>query len=286
MVLKKILDLKKTKLDKNGIWTTNITSSNEVKSSRKTWERIYDYNASKLKKDREDFKKNKLNDHMGYISKAHKFTPSTVYLEIGCGPAYIGEHLMSKYNCGFVGIDFNYQMLVVLKKYLEGKKYKKFILIHADRNKMPLKSNSIDFIYGGGVIEHFKRTDSILKELYRVLKRGGAVFNTVPAFNFFWPMSMKKNIPSYLVLKQIFEFLHINLLKNRLLDKYHGYELSFGLTQLKKVHEKIGFSSSDAGAFAFHPSSGKLRNRFLRETYFNLSKHSLISPVVYIAAKK
>lgn len=286
MNINKILDKKKLKKDKQGIWTTNLKLTPETKSSQIIWEKIYYFNLRDFKKDRKDFFANKLQDHFSYIKSTFEFNPKTIYLEIGCGPSYIGECLMKYYNCFFIGVDFNYQTLVILKNYLEKLNYKKFILIHADINKLPIKSNTIDFIYGGGVIEHFKNPNIVQKELYRVLKKNGIAFNTVPAFNLFWPMSMKKNIPSYPILKQLFEFIHINLLNKKMLNKYHGYELSFGIRQLKNMHKRIGFKSSIAGAFAFHPSSRRLKNRFLRSAYFYLSKNSLISPIIYIAAKK
>lgn len=286
MIVNNFLKTDKLKKDKNGIWVTKDNFSKETFSSQKTWEKIYDFNMNKLKKDRKDFEENKLEDHIKYILNSYKFNPKTVYLEIGCGPSYIGEYLLNHYKCTFIGVDFNYQMLVTVKKYFDNLGYKNTIFIHADIKKMPIKNNTIDFTYGGGVIEHFTNTKSILKELHRVTKAGGVTFNTVPAFNFFWPVSMKKNIPSYPLLKQLFGFIHIKILKNKLLEKYHGYELSFGINQLKKLHKKIGYSSIKGGAFAFHPSSAKLRNKFLRESYFNLSKISLFSPIIYIAAKK
>jgi len=286
MKIAEIVNRKKAKQDKNGIWKTELRMSRDLSANHKTWEKIYNFNIAKLEKDRIDFKQNKLKDHISYIKKYFKFTNQTVYLEIGCGPSYIAEYLMNTYDCFFIGIDFNYKMLVTLKKYFDNKGFKKYILIHADINDMPLKTGTIDFIYGGGVIEHFKDPAKIINELHRVLKKGGIAFNTVPAFNLFWPMSMHKNIPSLPILKQIFEFFHIKLLNNKLLSKHHGYELSFWQSQLKKIHKKIGFKTSHTGGFAFHPSDKKLKNKFLRNLYFNFSKFSLTSPIIYIAAKK
>lgn len=285
-ILNNIVNTKKAKLDKNGIWITDFKLSKEVSTSHETWEKIYNFNLAKLKTDRAEFNESKLNDHVSYIEKYYKFTSKSIYLEIGCGPSYIAEYLIKTYNCNFIGVDFNYGMLVTLKNYFDSKGYKNFLLIHADINHLPIKNDTIDFIYGGGVIEHFKNPNIVLKELYRVLQKDGVAFNTVPAFNLFWPVSMKKNIPSFPILKQAFEFFHLNLLKSKLLNKYHGYELSFGKSQLKNIHRQLGFKSTFAGAFAFHPSKKKLKNRHLRNIYYRLSKYSLISPIIYISAKK
>jgi ubiquinone/menaquinone biosynthesis C-methylase UbiE len=284
--LVQLLSKNKVSFDKNGICIAKSKLTNDTLTSQSTWENIYNFDLKKLLRDRKDFNESKLKDHTSYIVKHYNFTPQTVYLEIGCGPCYIAEYLMANYNCYFIGIDFNYKILLSVKKYFDSKGFKKYILIHGDLKNIPIRKNSIDFIYGGGVIEHFRDTTHILKELFNVLKPGGVAFNTVPAFNFFWPVSIKKNIPSFPIAKQLFELIHIKLLNYRLLNKYHGYELSFGINQLKRMHAKVGFKNSVAGAFAFHPSFKKMPNKHLRNFYYALSKISLISPIIYIASKK
>lgn len=49
---------------------------------------------------------------------------------------------------------------------------------------LPFKTNSIDLIYAGHVIEHLQIDKALefLKEIYRVLKPGGKVFIVVPDF--------------------------------------------------------------------------------------------------------
>lgn len=281
-----IIDKGKVKLDKNGIWVMYLSLSNESKKSQKTWEKIYDFNLKKLKADRIDFRENKLQDHISYIDKEYHFTSDTIYLEIGCGPSYIGEYLSKKYKCYFIGIDFNYQVLVSLKKYFDELGLKKYVLVHADINHMPIKPNSVDFIYGGGVIEHFKDTQRILEGLYKILKKNGVVFNTIPAFNFFWLTRFWNNIPSFTPFKKIFEIFHIQIFKYELLNRYHGYELSFTLHKLDELHKKARFRDIKSGSFAFHPSKKKLSNKFLRRLYYAFSKNILFSPVYYVLGNK
>jgi ubiquinone/menaquinone biosynthesis C-methylase UbiE len=264
----------------------DLSLSDEEKKNQQAWERIYNFNSRAMKKDRDDFIANKLNDHVSYLEKLFLFNSKTVYLEIGCGPAYIGEYLMKKYKCSFVGVDFNYPMLVSLNKYLKAKGYKNFSLIYADVKKMPLYPNSIDFIYGGGVIEHFKDTQQLLRHLHRILRREGVSFNSVPAFNFFWLARLWNSIPAVPVIRQFFEYIHLTVLKGWLLKKYHGYELSFTLSSLETVHKKAGFKNISGGSFAFHPSSNKIRNKLLRDTYYYLSKKTIFSPMYYTHGHK
>ena len=285
--LKSLLDSTKIVGEKNGILFTNIALKNELEISKRSWERIYDFEAKDLEQDRADFFKNKLDDHFRIISQFKKFSKDEVCLEIGCGPAYIGEYLMKNFDLNFIGVDFNLKILDSLKQYFDKHGLKKYLLIYADINDMPLRDNVIDFIYGGGVIEHSTDTLKILKELNRVLKEGGVSFNTVPAFNLSWlPLRFYNNIPSTPILRSIFEFIHVRIFKNKILGKNFGYELSFTQHNLKRIHKLAGFKKMGVEAMTFHPSPKKLKNQYLRNTYYFFSKLHFISPVYYISAYK
>lgn len=281
-----LIDKTKAKLDKNGIWKTSLGLSEEVALSKKVWDNIYNYGIKTLEKDIKKFNKTKLQDHLKFILKSYDFTDKTVYLEIGCGPSYIGEYLLKTYNCYFIGVDLNYEMLVTLKKYLDSKGYKKYILIHADINQLPIKNETIDYIYGGGVIEHLPDTKHILKELYRVLKKGGVSFNTIPAFNLWWLIRFYNNIPSLPGLKQLFEFIHIKVLKEKILSKYYGYELSYIPIQLWSLHNELHFKHIHTGPFTINPDPKKLHNLALATVYRILSSNILTCPVYYVYGVK
>lgn len=285
-LLLNIVDKNKARMDHNGIWVSDVALSSEANISKNAWEKIYNFDPEQLKFDRKDFDENKLDDHVLYIEKSAKFNTDTIYLEIGCGPAHIGEYLMKKYDCSFVGIDFNYPMLLTLNKYLKEKGYKKFILIYADMLKMPLKENSVDYIYGGGVIEHMSDSMGALNELGRVLKKGGVAFNTVPAFNAAWLVRFYNNIPYTLVLKKAFEFFHLKMLRNSILEKFYGYELSYTLNQLRRLHENVGFHDIKAGSFAFHPSDKRIKSVRIRSLFYRISKSHFFSPMYYVYARK
>lgn len=286
MTFKQILNLRECKKNKDGIWISKDSVLNQNEISEKSWKRIYSFSLNKLIREKNDFNKNKLQDHLKYVESSYKFTKNTVYLEIGCGPAYIGEYLMKKYGSYFVGVDFNYELLVTLKKYFDKKGLKNYVLIYGDIMKMPIKKNTIDYIYGGGVIEHLRDTNAILKKLYFVLKRGGVCFNTIPAFNFWWLIRFWNNIPNLPFLKGLFEFIHLKLLKGYVLDKYYGYELSYTMRDLYQMHRRLHFKEISAGPFVFHPSSSRLGNKILRKLYIMLTSNRLFSPVYYIYGKK
>jgi len=280
-----LLDYKKVYLDENGIYKMyKLDLKNELLISQRAWENIYDLDLDALKLDRNDFDNNKLLDHVGYIEKTYKFDSNSVYLEIGCGPAHIGEYIIKKFDSTFIGVDFNYKMLLTLKKYFDLNGYSKYILIHGDINDMPILDGSVDYIYGGGVIEHFSDTGHILKECYRLLRSGGIAFNTVPAFNVSWVSRFYNNIP--LNFKNFFEFIHLKILKGRVLEKNFGYELSYTKNNLFKLHSIIGFKDINIGSFAFHPSGNKFKNYFLREMLYKITRINFLSPIYYVSAKK
>lgn len=286
MKIETIIDCKLAKKNKDGIWCTDIVFSPEVKISHSAWQKIYNQNLKQLIAQKKEFNKYKLDDHIGYIKNSYRFSKETIYLEIGCGPAYIGEYLMKQYDCYFVGVDFNYPMLLTLKRYFDKIGYKKYLLIHANILNMPLKNGCIDYIYGGGVIEHMQDTRRIMKELYRVLKKGGIAFNTIPAFNLWWITRFWNNIPNIPILKQIFEFIHIKILNGRVLDKYFGYELSYTINGIKSIHKNIKFKNISGGSFVFTPSPSKVKSVLIQNLYKFVTSNNFFTPVYYVYGNK
>lgn len=286
MELNKIIDFEKAKFDDNGILLTNSIYTNEILTSKLTWESIYNYSIDDLKKDRDDFDENKLKDVVSYLDRIYNFNKNTFYLEIGCGPSHIGEYVMKTHDAIFIGVDFNYSLLLILKKYLDKKGYKKYLLICGDINGMPIKDNSIDFIYGGGVIEHFSNTNNIIKETNRILRERGVMFNTVPALNLSWFLRIIDTIPSLPILKNLFEFIQIKLFKNKILNKHSGYQLAFTKKELINLHKNNNFYDVGVGNFSCHPSKHRLRNKLLRALYFKLQKINQITTIYYITGSK
>ena len=112
---------------------------------------------------------------------------------------------------------------------------------------LPFPDESFDFIYGGGVIEHVRDTQRLLQEIRRVLVRGGLCLNTVPAFSFTTLLLKHNHIPNVPLLRQLFEHVHLNILKGHLLDA--GYELSFTSRGLASLHAKAGLTTCYAGRY-------------------------------------
>lgn len=223
------------------IRTLPVLKGEKILSHRK-WDEFYKkwYKEKSYLKGFEEAKSNYQKNGGGQIERESNLNKNTVYLEIGCGSFFLGQILAKKCKL-VIGIDFSLKALEIARKMLKDQGIKNFILIHGDIFKIPLKSKSVNFIYGGGVIEHFQKTEECVLELFRVTSNKGIVINAVPILNV-GSLTYRQiwgNIPDFPVLKQIAEFIHIKLLKEK--HMVFGYEMSFPKSKLTKIHLKVGF---------------------------------------------
>jgi ubiquinone/menaquinone biosynthesis C-methylase UbiE len=248
----KVLNCKKCKHKygfKDGFPLLLPKVTDDIMLSMKKWDELYQ---KKLKtkeylKDMKDFQKLHQRKIVEQLDEESKLNRSDVYLEIGCGPGYIGLHYGKK-GVIVVGIDFSTGGLKIARKLADQHKIKNRLFVCGDITQMPFSDNTINLIYGGGVIEHFRDTQTVVDEIIRILKTGGVSFNTVPCLNlgtlyrFRWG-----NIPNIPVVRQLFEFVNLKLLQGK--HMVFGYELSFLRSTLRKLHEKAGFKKVSVGRF-------------------------------------
>ncbi|MCK4781677.1 methyltransferase domain-containing protein [Candidatus Parcubacteria bacterium] len=237
-------------------------------------------------KEREDYLDNFFEDEYRQINEYKKINNDLVFLEVGCGPMIFGQKIANQCRL-VIGIDFSPTALKIAKRMLEAKGIKNYLLIQGDILNMPIKTNTVDLIYGGGVIEHFKNTQTCINELYRVLKEDGVSFNTVPYLNL-GSLTYRQiwgNIPNFPVLKQLAEFIHIKLLKKR--HMIFGYELSFLGSTLKKMHRKVGFKEIYVDKFKVKLSFDFIPTEFLKKICIKIANNSrLFWPMIKVIAKK
>jgi len=110
-------------------------------------------------------------------------------LDLGCGDGFFASILFgSKVDAG-IDIDQN-----EVNKALSLGIYKKLYAINA--KKMPFTSKKFNTVFSNCVMEHIKPLDGVLREVSRVLKRGGMFIFTVPSDYFnkmlFFPKIFKK----------------------------------------------------------------------------------------------
>lgn len=260
--------------------------SNDVQLSCSKWDDEYERELQNREYERKyvEYQSKFYADTYRQISSKKRIDKRTTYLEIGCGEFFFGQNIAKK--CGLViGIDISFKALLIARKMLKKKGIKNYLLIQGDILNIPIRRGSIDLIYGGGVIEHFKDTQNCVNELYCVLRPGGVSFNTVPylnvgsAYRQVWG-----NIPNVPVLREAAEAVHIKLLGGR--HMRFGYELSFPASTLRKMHLAAGFRTVEIDKFDvelvmdFVPQSLRRHVEFLAKN----SRH--FWPMIKVVATK
>jgi ubiquinone/menaquinone biosynthesis C-methylase UbiE len=98
-----------------------------------------------------------------------KFISGSSILEVGCGDGKLLS-LLPK-NVNITGLDISSFALKKTKKNLANKKVS---LILGDVFSLKFDNDSFDLILNDGLIEHYTdRIDKLIKEMYRVTKKGG-----------------------------------------------------------------------------------------------------------------
>jgi len=134
-------------------------------------------------------------------------------LDVGCGNGEISRILKELGNDVY-GIDASDSA----KKHLKDKLFK----VDLQSDIYPFEENTFDIVFSKSVVEHLQEPDHMLKEAYRVLKKGGVIITMTPS----WQHSYK------------YQFY---------ID--HTHVTPFIKYSLKTIHELEGFKNIDCGYF-------------------------------------
>lgn len=133
-------------------------------------------------------------------------------LDVGCGSG-MNLSALSRYGDVF-GVDSSPEAIKFCKK----RNLKNVKLGYIEKTGFP--ANSFDLITALDVIEHTKDDQKSLKELYRILKPGGYLIVTLPAYQFLWSQ--------WDVVLQHYRRYNVNLLTKLLKDnKFEILKLSY-----------------------------------------------------------
>lgn len=100
-------------------------------------------------------------------------------LDVGCGTGAMLDELASFGNV--TGADFAPEALAFCRA--RGDHYP---LARADVRRLPFASNSFDVVTAMDIVEHIDDDKAATSEIFRVLRPGGRLFVTVPAFPSLW----------------------------------------------------------------------------------------------------
>ncbi len=92
-------------------------------------------------------------------------------LDLGCGTGFLSEEVKRSYNF-LIGVDLSYHMIKIYKD-------KGFKGVNADIENLPFKNESFDFAVSNFSL-HWTNLVVSLKEIYRVIKKGGILSFSVP----------------------------------------------------------------------------------------------------------
>lgn len=98
-------------------------------------------------------------------------------LDFGCGNGEILEEIaMSNPKANITGVDVSTTALKLAKKRIPSATFKTII----ESKKIPIESESIDYILSNDVIEHVYDTEWVFNEFSRTLKKDGLILITTP----------------------------------------------------------------------------------------------------------
>ena len=140
-------------------------------------------------------------------------------MEIGAGSGRDGFKLVDL-GATVIFLDYAESSLRLIEQ-LSKKLNKPVFLVRGDAFNLPFKENSLDVVYHQGLLEHFTDPNGIIRENFRVLKKGGVAIADVP---------QKYHV--YTVVK------HILIWMNKW---FAGWETEFSVNQLKRLHRSAGF---------------------------------------------
>jgi SAM-dependent methyltransferase len=117
------------------------------------------------------------------VQFAEQFRPRRQPLRIldaGCGTGALLDRLMSQPGVELFGLDYSGQALA----YTRGRGHVR--LVQGDLTRLPFPDGTFDVITALDVVEHIRDDERALQEVYRVLRSGGVLLVSVPAFQFLW----------------------------------------------------------------------------------------------------
>lgn len=158
-----------------------------------------------------------------------KFKLKTPILDLGCGDGVFSETCFGKKAID-VGLDLDLSEIKIAEK---SRIYKK--VVRASASSMPFKDGHFKTVIANSVLEHIEgNLGPVLREINRVLEKGGTLILTVP----------RPVISNYLFFPRIFKNLKLDWLarayiglKQRLWKHHHLLEEQ----EWQKHLEKVGF---------------------------------------------
>ena len=252
--------------------------NDDVKLSKDKWEKIHSQaQKSGYKNDPTVLSYKK------FLGQYRKYFKSGTFLDLGCGVAYVSA-LLAKEGVSILGIDISSNAIKQSRDLFKKEKLKGDF-IQGDLLNLSLSDNDVSFIYSCMSLEYVKDTQKAIDEAYRVLKPKGLMIAIVPVISLttLTYHQLRGDIPNLPIVKQLFEWLHITVLKGKYM--HYGYEQSFTPGLLKKLFTNAGFRVSKLGYFGMHYPVTFIP-KIVRPYFQKLLKYRPFWPLVYVEVSK
>ncbi len=176
-------------------------------------------------------------------------------LNIGCGTGMLSS--LFAQEAEITSLDFSHDAL----KFCDSMNLKR--LIRADAQSLPVQDESFEHVFCFDIIEHLENDTQALREMYRVLRPGGRVLLTTPAYKFLWSsfddLNWHKRRYTKRELKKILRDADFNI------DKlsYYNFFL-FPLAVARRVYEKLFKREQEE---YYLPEVGRLTNTLFKRIF-------------------
>lgn len=101
--------------------------------------------------------------------------PGKLLVDISCGEGRLACLAKLNWNIQVIGIDFVLYPLITSQH-----QSNEISWINADAEKLPIRSNSVDYVFNIGSIEHYLNPESGISEIARILKPEGKACILLP----------------------------------------------------------------------------------------------------------
>lgn len=116
------------------------------------------------------------------------------FLDIGCGTGWaLGQAARILNNKGhFYGVDISPKMIEKAKDNFKG--YSNFQFIKANSEAIPLDNDFFDVIICTNSFHHYLHPEKVMKEIHRILKKGGKIYILDPISDYWFMKVIDKII--------------------------------------------------------------------------------------------
>ncbi|MDQ0155481.1 class I SAM-dependent methyltransferase [Robertmurraya andreesenii] len=126
---------------------------------------------------------------------SEKINSTSRILDVGCGTGQTAAYLAARYGAKVIGLDINPIMIKKAKKRM--KKYQLPVeIIHGSIESCPLEDDTFDMVISESVLA-FVDAPRALREIYRLLKKGGRFIANELTINHPLAASTKKEIKDF-----------------------------------------------------------------------------------------